>query len=142
MKYCRINLKHTNYNILNSARLISKDEIDCNLLQEIYKTYCEYKNFSSVMPIFDEEFYKNDVIGYYYDNQLIAFSLIGVHNNENVENYQFAWTYSNPELRLGLRSIEHECAYYKSKGYKYLYLGQPDNYKQQFDGFEIMGKLK
>jgi hypothetical protein len=63
------------------------------------------------------------------------------YNKDDVYSVQFAWDYANPELRLGIKSIEHECAYYKSLGYKYYYLGEAHKYKENFDGFEILGSV-
>lgn len=112
-------------------------------LQQIYKTYCDYKKFSSVMPIFDSEFtdMKNYVIGYYDENSLVAFSLLRRYDNENIEAIQFAWNYKKPILRLGIKSLQHECSFYKNLGYKYLYLGQAEEYKNEIDGYEILGTL-
>lgn len=90
------------------------------------------------MPIFDIEYKENDIIGYYDQSQLVAFSMIGVYDNENIENYQFAWDYVQPKLRLGINSLKHECAYYKSLGFKNYYLGLYDDYKAQFQGFELL----
>jgi hypothetical protein len=45
----------------------------------------------------------------------------------------------NPELKLGISSLKSECAYYKSQGFCYYYLGGADEYKRQIDGFEILG---
>jgi len=139
MKFSRINLLETNYRGLRDAKLLEHKEIDVGYLQNIYKQYCVYKKFSSVMPLFESEFYNNDVIAYYDQGTIQAFSMIGVYDNKNVENFQFAWTYHKPEMQLGIKSLEHECAHYKALGYDYLYLGGPDNYKQKFAGFEILG---
>jgi len=141
MKYCRINLKETSYSLLPNAKLLSNDEIDVVQLNNIYKKYCQYKNFESVMPIFDKEYFNNDVIAYYDNNELVAFNMIGIYNDKHVEDYQFAWTYHNPNLYLGIKSIEHECAYYKSKGVEYLYLGEVAHYKTMIQGYEELGPL-
>jgi hypothetical protein len=95
------------------------------------------------MPIFDSEFFdqKNDVIGYYDGDVLVAFSLLRRYDNENVEAIQFAWDYKTPKLRLGIDSLKSECAVYKELGFKYLYLGGADEYKKKIDGFEILGSL-
>lgn len=95
------------------------------------------------MPIFDTEFINasNDVIGYYDGDLLVGFSLLRRYDSENVEAIQFAWNYKNPKLRLGIKSLESECAYYKERGFKYLYLGGADEYKSKVDGFEILGTL-
>jgi hypothetical protein len=39
---------------------------------------------------------------------------------------------------LGLASLRNECAFYKEQGFKYLYIGGADAYKNQIDGLEIM----
>ena len=110
-------------------------------LQEIYDQYCKYKQFESVMPLFNEDLCAPhcDIVGYYSNKELVAFSHYYWYNSDNVEAIQFAWDYEKPDLELGLRSLSHECAYYKAAGFKYFYLGGADEYKKQFDGFEILG---
>lgn len=141
MLYARINLSKTNYKLYNEFQILKNSEIEP--LQEIYKTYCMYKKFSSVMPIFDEEFLdsKNEVLGYYHEKTLVAFSLIKIYNNKNIEAVQFAWDYKDPKLKLGIESLKSECAFYKDRGFEYLYLGSADEYKKKIDGFEILGPL-
>lgn len=139
--YGRIDLSKTFYKKINSQKLLKPVPID--ELQNLYKEYCNYKKFKSVMPIFDSEFNdnKNDVIGYYENNDLVAFSLLRRYDTENVEAIQFAWNYKNPSLRLGIESLKSECAVYKELGFRYLYLGGADEYKKKIDGFEILGTL-
>ena len=123
--YCRIDLSKTDYTQIDSARV---------------KKYCDHKKFTSVEPMWDCEFTwtHNDVIGYYDSTKLVAWSVVTKYNEDDVYSVQFAWDYANPGLRLGVKSIEHECAYYKSLGYKYYYLGEAHKYKQNFQGFEIL----
>ncbi|MEK9697648.1 MAG: hypothetical protein VW270_17920 [Candidatus Poseidoniales archaeon] len=139
MKYARINLAKTNYSILKNWEILRFPDVD--VLENIYNTYCVYKKFVSVMPIFPEEFTDNkaDVFGYFHNNKLVAFSLMHRYNDKNVEALQFAWDYADPELHLGIASLRNECAYYKQQGFDYLYLGGADEYKRQIDGFEILG---
>jgi hypothetical protein len=141
MIYARIDLFGTNYEVLPGSRKL--DSVDHGQLQDIYRAYCRHKRFKSVMPIFDSEFTdpKNDVIGYHDGDQLVAFSLIRKYDSENVEAVQFAWDYANPKLRLGISSLKSECAFYKDLGYRYLYLGEADEYKRKIDSFEILGLL-
>jgi hypothetical protein len=96
------------------------------------------------MPIFDIQYTDEhtDVIGYYDNSDLVAFSLIRTYDKENAESLQFAWNYANPKLRLGIESLKNECAIYKARGFNYLYLGGDDSYKRQIDGFELLGKLE
>jgi len=100
-----------------------------------------YKQFKSVTPIFVEEYLdeKNDVIGYYDQEKLVAFSLIRRYNSKNIEAVQFAWDYANPKLHLGISSLRSECALYKQLGFDYLYLGEANDYKKKINGFEILG---
>lgn len=139
MKYARIRLADTNYDMLDNFQVLTNP--DALELEHIYNTYCVYKKFKSVMPIFAEEYIdpRNDVIGYYDQNKLVAFSLIRKYDAENCEAVQFAWDYTNPALQLGYASLQSECAYYKAQGFRYYYLGGADEYKRQFDGFEILG---
>jgi len=110
MSYARIDLQKTNYQKLNNFKFLNTPPIGD--IQSIYQKYCRYKKFKSVMPIFDSELLdkKNDVIGYYENNKLIAFSLLRRYDNENVEAVQFAWNYDNPRLALGICSLKNECA--------------------------------
>lgn len=124
MIYCRIDLKRTDYVVNTNWRyLYGLDHYPT--LHEIYRKYCAYKQFDSVMPIFDNQFHDPlaEIIGYYHNNQLVAFSLIKTYDSQNAEALQFAWDYANPELRLGIESLKNECAIYKSRGFDYLYLG-------------------
>lgn len=141
MTYARIDLAKTFYTKLPNFSFLKPAPVD--ELQSLYRCYCNYKNFKSVMPIFDSEFVdeKNDVIGYYDDSKLVAFSLIRKYDQENAEAIQFAWNYDNPSLKLGIESLKSECAVYKELGFKYLYLGGADEYKKKIDGFEILGPL-
>ena len=136
--YCRIDLSKINYSQIDSAELIVDPDI--SKLKNIFKRYCDYKKFISVEPMWDCEFTwpHNDVIGYYDSTNLVAWSVVTKYNKDDVYSVQFAWNYVNPELRLGIKSIEHECAYYKSLGYKYYYLGEAHKYKQNIQGFEIL----
>lgn len=141
MLYARINLQNTNYSVMPTNWALIKNP-DIEELSGIYKKYCQYKKFQSVMPIFPSEFTNvdNDIIGYYDNEQIVAFSLLRKYDKFNIEAVQFAWTYNNPKLQLGIQSLKHECALYKQLGYKFLYLGEADEYKSKINGFEILGE--
>ena len=108
----------------------------------IYKEYCSYKKFKSVMPIFDiqYEYPGVELICYYDNNDFIAWDMMRLYNNEDVEAIQFAWEYTNPDLKLGIESLKNACAIYKERGFKYLYLGEAAKYKQ-IDGYEEIGNV-
>jgi hypothetical protein len=145
MKFSRIDLSKTNYAPVKQVFIMSMAERDDRMdqLKEIYRKYCIHKQFESVVPLFEGMIFDKytDVIGYYPDGKLAAFSLVKRYDRENAEALQFAWDYNKPELRLGIESLKHECAYYKQQGFKYLYLGLADDYKSQLDGYEILGPL-
>lgn len=112
-------------------------------LNDIYRTYCIYKHFASVMPIFNSQYTNpdTDVIGYYDEDKLVAFSLIQRYDNKNALCAQFAWNYRRPKLQLGIESLKTECAIYRERGFEYLYLDQAHLYKQGITGFELLGPL-
>ena len=141
-QFARINLEQTTYTPTVDWEYITNPNIP--VLQDIYRTYCIYKHFASVMPLFDSQFTDpdTDIIGYREDGKLVAFSLMKRYDNKNVLASQFAWTYHNPRTRLGIESLKTECAIYRQRGFQYLYLDQAHLYKQGLDGFEILGALQ
>ena len=144
-QFARIELEKTNYTpAVEWKYLDNLDETTLNKLDEIYKYYCIYKHFASVMPLFDSQFTDpvTDVIGYREDDELVAFSLMKRYDDKNVLASQFAWTYHNPRTRLGVESLKTECAIYRDRGFEYLYLDQAHLYKQGLEGFELLGPLQ
>lgn len=141
-QYARIDLAKTTYKPQVDWYLI--DDPDIAQLQDIYRTYCIYKHFASVMPLFDSQFTdpNTDIIGYREQGRLVAFSLMKRYDQENVLASQFAWTYHTPRTRLGVESLKTECAIYRERGFKYLYLDQAHLYKQGLEGFELLGPLQ
>jgi hypothetical protein len=141
-QFARIDLSKTNYSI--NVEWMYMTNPDISALNTIYRAYCIYKRFASVMPIFDSRYLDpmTDVIGYYDQAKLVAFSLIRRYDEHNALCDQFAWTYHNPKLRLGIETMKTECAIYRARGFKYLYLEQAHLYKSEIDGFEILGPLE
>ena len=141
-QFARIDLSKTTYQPTVDWYYITEPNIA--QLQDIYRTYCIYKHFASVMPLFESQFTDpdTDVLGYREEGKLVAFSLIKRYDSENALCAQFAWTYHNPRTRLGLESLKTECAIYRDQGYKFLYLDQAHLYKQGLEGFEILGTLQ
>ena len=141
-QFARIDLVQTTYEPTVDWEYLREPNIA--QLQDIYRTYCIYKHFASVMPLFDSQFTdtNTDVIGYKEDGRLVAFSLIKRYDSKNVLASQFAWTYHNPRSRLGIESLKTECAIYRDRGFEYLYLDQAHLYKQGLDGFELLGPIQ
>jgi hypothetical protein len=138
-QFARIDLSKTQYQPTVDWYYIVDPDID--QLNNIYRTYCIYKHFASVMPIFDSQYrdLNTDIIGYRDGDQLVAFSLMKRYDDRNVLASQFAWTYRNPRARLGIESLKTECAIYRERGFQYLYLDQAHLYKQGLEGFETLG---
>ena len=138
-QFARIKLSETDYQPQVDWYYITDPDIA--ELNDIYRTYCIYKHFASVMPIFESQYTDpdTDIIGYRDAGQLVAFSLMKRYDQQNVLASQFAWTYRNPKIRLGIESLKTECTIYRERGFQYLYLDQVHLYKQGFQGFEILG---
>jgi hypothetical protein len=141
--FARINLAQTNYDTSVYWAYLEKMPHNIEQCLDIYQQYCVYKKFSSVMPMFESRFYDAmaDILGYFDNNKLVAFSLIRRFDDKNALCDQFAWTYHNPALRLGIETLKTECAIYKKQGFQYLYLEQAHLYKKEIDGFEILGPI-
>lgn len=141
-QFARIDLSKTHYEESVEWQYLRTPDIA--VLNKIYRDYCIYKHFASVMPIFDSRYLDpmTDVIGYYDRNKLVAFSLIRRFDDQNALCDQFAWNYHKPRMRLGILSLQTECAIYKARGFAYLYLEQAHLYKQDLAGFEILGPLE
>lgn len=143
-QFARIDLSKTDYQptvMWRYLRELNSDTID--QLLDIYRTYCIYKHFASVMPLFASRFHDpmTDVIGYYDQDHLVAWSLIRRYDAHNALCDQFAWTYHNPRARLGIETMKTECAIYRERGFRYLYLEQAHLYKSEIEGFEILGPM-
>ncbi len=106
MKFGRIDLTKTTYNITLDALLLNPVPVD--EINRVYKQYCLYKNFKSVMPMIPGRFTipNTEVFGYYMQDKLIAWSMYRIWDNENIVIDHHAWDYNNPKLRIGLRSLE------------------------------------
>lgn len=142
-QFARINLAKTDYGESVEWRRLEPTDDTCRRLDDIYHTYCIYKHFSSVMPMFWSRYRDPmaDVLGYYDDGQLVAWSLIRRYDDRNALCDQFAWTYHRPRMRLGIETMKTECAIYRARGFDYLYLEQAHLYKQEIAGFELLGPM-
>ena len=142
-EYARIDLSKTTYQPTVEYRYLLATDENIVELRNIYRTYCIYRHFASVMPLFKIQFtdLATDIIGYYDNDQLVAFSLIRKFDLKNALCEQFAWTYHKPKMRLGIESLKTECAIYKQRGFDYLYLDQAHLYKQGLEGFELLGPM-
>lgn len=141
--FARIDLGQTHYQPTVAYRYLDATEDNIRACQAIYRTYCIYKHFASVMPLFASRLQdpQADILGYYDADQLVAFSLIRRYDQHNALCDQFAWTYHRPRMRLGIETMKTECAIYRERGFRYLYLEQAHLYKSEIAGFEILGPM-
>ena len=141
-QFGRIDLKQTHYvSDLDWERL---DPVPVNDLQRVYRDYCLHKHFQSVMPLIPGRLTAADteIIGYRDRDRLVAWSMYRVWDGENVLSDHFAWDYRNPRLRLGIRSLENECAIYRDRGYCWMYFEVVEPYMLDIQGFELLGPIK
>jgi len=141
-EYAYIDLQETNYKQLVNYEILPKDTDPAPLL-EIYRQYCLYKGFSSVWPIYAEEFSRelNDTIAYKDAGEIVAWSLIYRVSKDAVWNMQFAWNYANPKLKLGYKSIRTEIAIYRDLGYKSMTIDDDMKYKSELQGYKLFGPM-
>ena len=141
MKFGRIDLTKTTYNIILDAQLLNPVPVD--EVNRVYKAYCTYKNFKSVMPMVPGRFTVpgTEVLGYYDQDQLIAWSMYRIWDSKTIVSDHHAWDYTNPRLRIGLHSLENECALYRDRGSEFMYFEFIAPYMSDLQGFEILGTL-
>ncbi len=82
-----------------------------------------------------------EVFGYYEQEKLIAWSMYRIWDDKNIVIDHHAWDYNNPKLRIGLRSLQNECALYRNRGYQFMYFESIEPYMLKLQGFEILGTL-
>lgn len=141
-QFGRIDLQQTYYVSDLDWRLL--DPVPVNDVQRVYRDYCTHKHFQSVMPMFAGRLTAagTEIIGYYDQDRLAAWSMYRLWDQENILSDHFAWDYRNPKLRLGIRSFENECAIYRDRGYRYMYFEAVEPYMLDIQGFELLGPIK
>jgi hypothetical protein len=120
------------------------DPVPVAEVQRVYREYCLHKHFQSVMPMLTGRLTTADteIIGYHQQDRLIAWSMYRVWDQENVLSDHFAWDYRDPRLRLGIRSVENECAIYRDRGFRWMYFESVEPYMLDIEGFEILGGIR
>ena len=83
-----------------------------------------------------------EIIGYRDQGRLIAWSMYRIWDKHHVLSDHHAWDYRNPRLRLGIRSLENECAIYRDRGYRYMYFESVEPYMLDLQGFTVLGPMQ
>lgn len=141
-QFGRIDLRTTQYASDLAWEILSP--VPVNDVQRVYQDYCAHKHFLSVMPMIAGRLTAPDteIIGYRDGTRLVAWSMYRIWDDHNILSDHFAWDYRDPRLRLGIRSIENECAIYRDRGYRWMYFETVEPYMLDIQGFEILGPLR
>lgn len=140
-QFGKISLADTGYARCANGGILDPVPVDAVL--KVYREYCRHKHFRSVMPMLPGRLCapNTEIIGYHVQSRLVAWSMYRVWDNENVLSDHFAWDYREPKLRLGIRSIQNECALYRDRGFKNMYFESVQPYMLDLDGFELLGSM-
>lgn len=141
-QFGRVDLSKTDYVCDLDWHLL--DPVPVDDVHKVYRDYCVHKHFQSVMPMIAGRLTapNTELIGYYDQQRLVAWSMYRIWDSENILSDHFAWDYRNPRLRLGIRSIENECAIYRNRGYRWMYFEAVEPYMFDIQGFELLGPLE
>lgn len=117
------------------------DPVPIDDVLRVYRDYCTHKHFQSVMPMLPGRLQadQTEIIGYRDQGRLVAWSMYRIWDDHNILSDHHAWDYRNPRLRLGIRSLENECAIYRDRGYRFMYFESVEPYMLDLEGFEILG---
>jgi hypothetical protein len=142
-EFGRIDLAATDYVTESDLDCRRLDPVPVTAVQQIYRDYCAHKHFRSVMPMIAGRLTASntEIWGYHDQDQLVAWSMYRIWDDKNILSDHFAWNYRNPKLRLGIRSLENECAIYRERGYRWMYFEAVEPYMLDIKGFEILGPI-
>lgn len=141
-QFGRIDLSATRYQSDLECEIL--DPVPVNEVLRVYRAYCLHKHFHSVMPMIPGRLTAVDteILGYRYRDQLVAWSMYRIWDRENILSDHFAWDYRDPALRLGIRSIQNECAIYRDRGFRWMFFESVEPYMLDLEGFETLGAMK
>jgi hypothetical protein len=141
-QFGRIDLERTQYQIDLEWQLLQP--VPVNDVLRVYRDYCLHKHFQSVIPMIPGRLTDaaTEIIGYHDHGRLVAWSMYRIWDKDNILSDHFAWDYRDPRLRLGIRSIETECAIYRDRGFRWMYFESVEPYMLDLEGFELLGRMK
>jgi arginyl-tRNA--protein-N-Asp/Glu arginylyltransferase len=125
------------------------EEIDLNILNNIFLKYFEYKQFKpwKLEPLVELEKDRKFFLVYHAPSESggwhnpVAFTYMRDVGSNSVFSTQFAWDYSNPKLYLGKYANLAEIDYCIKNNKDYMYTGMGyENcciYKSSYKGFEF-----
>ena len=132
----RVNVANTDYSLIDNYQIT---DIATSEMDHVYNAYCLKKGFKKMYAL-DDQLSWDIYVQYHNDDELVAWSKLRRYSPNSIETALFAWDYSEPHLRLGERTMQHEIAWAKQSGYSYVYMGSGYEkictYKSRVDGFE------
>lgn len=139
LTFGRVDLARCEYT--QTLDLAVMDPVPVDAVLAVYRAYCAHRNFHSVIPLVPGRFLVpgTETIGYWNHSQLMAWSMYRIWDQHNLVCDQHAWDYRQPKLRLGIRSLENECALYRDRGFHYMYFETVESYMYDLQGFELLG---
>ena len=138
-QFGRIHLPSTGYQADIACEVMQP--VPINEVLRVYRDYCLHRHFHSVIPMIPGRLTAADteIMGYRDRDRLVAWSMYRIWDRHNVLSDHFAWDYRNPRLRLGIRSLENECAIYRDRGFEWMYFESVEPYMLDLQAFEILG---
>lgn len=142
LQFGRIYLQNTTYQQDLECEILCPVPVDAVL--RVYHDYCAHKHFQSVMPMLPSRLTadQTEIIGYHDQGRLMAWSMYRIWDDSSILCDHHAWDYSNPRLRLGIRSLKNECAIYRDRGFSHMYFEWVAPYMLNFESFEILGPIE
>lgn len=134
----RCDLTQITYQVMSAAEIL--DPVPRAEIDHIYSAYCLHRGFRKYFEV--DGGFPNDIYMGYRDTagDLVAWSKLRPYSPQALETVLFAWDYRDPDLRLGLRTLEHELAWARDRGYRWVYMGpgyeRVNRYKANVEGFE------
>jgi len=136
----KVTTSATNYELMTDATvLLDPTPGQFTEMDHIYTAYCYYKKFKKYFEV-GQRLPTDRFMAYYQNDVFVAWAKLRHYTDQAIETSLFVWDYSLPATKLGTRSLEHEIAWAKQAGYKYVYLGpgyeRSSVYKADMQGFE------
>ena len=117
---------------------ISDNTYSLDQIHKVFDQFVKARDFTSLYDI-ESDLDRVKWLLVHKDDQLVAFTKF-ISYDGGLESQFTAWDYAEPKLSIGIKIVDHEVAYAKSLGLKYLYIGPGYGdeciYKSKFQGFE------
>jgi hypothetical protein len=104
----------------------------------VYNTFRDKKKFIQCYRI-DTDLERAAAVSVRKNGELVAFTKL-IRYTDGLESQFTVWDYAEPRLSIGKKILDHEVAFARKMGLRYLYIGpgygEGSTYKADFEGFE------